>query len=266
MCGQHANLLREVFEPGCLLGGAGEDQSFLGHGASVACCVKFFMQDFDSRGELSGFLIELAEASDLPSQPPVIKVTDVALEVYEVTAGSDEEGAEPGGEWFNGVFLAMPNHVSLCIQIDNVRGLIRALICVKPGDASVFELFDPLCRFEDSLAQRDEEVGDSSFILDVPVGGAFKYVFIMFDLIVESGNLLFEATNFDIFVGVASGDGCEEPFDNGSEDVGVEVRVCRQCVRNGIGRHRWFWTLDRTDRERDAVFNGRGVGRIGRCV
>ena len=248
------------------MGGAGEDQSLLGHGASVVCCVEFFMQDFNSHGELGGFLIELAEASDLPSQPPVVKVADVALEVYEVAAGSDEEGAEPGGGWFNRIFLAMPNRVSLCIQIDNVRGLIRALVCMKPGDASIFDLLDPLCRFEDSIAQRDEEVGDSSFVFDVPVGGAFKYVFIVFDPVVESGNLFFEATNFDIFVGVASGDGCKEPFDDGSEDVGIEIRVCRQCVRNGTGQHRWFRALDRTDRERDAIFDGRGVGRIGRGV
>ena len=87
------------------MGGAGEDQSLLRHGASVAGCIEFFVQDFNSRGELGGFLIELAEASDLPSQPPVVKVTDVALEVYEVAARPDEEGTEPGGEWFNGVFV-----------------------------------------------------------------------------------------------------------------------------------------------------------------
>ena len=73
------------------------------------------MQDFDSRGELSSFLIELTEAGDLSSQPPVVKVADVALEVYEVAARSDEESAEPGGEWFDGVFLAMSNRVSLRI-------------------------------------------------------------------------------------------------------------------------------------------------------
>ena len=100
---------------GRLSGGAGEDQSLLRHGAGVACRVEFFMQDFDSRGEFCGFLIELAEASDLPSQPPVVKVADVTLEVYEVTARSDEEGAEPSGEWFNRVFFAMPNRVSLRI-------------------------------------------------------------------------------------------------------------------------------------------------------
>ena len=73
------------------------------------------MQDFNSHGELCSFLIELAEASNLPSQPPVIKVADVVLQVHEVTAGPDEEGTEPGGERFNGVFLAMPNCVSLHI-------------------------------------------------------------------------------------------------------------------------------------------------------
>ena len=238
------------------MGGAGEDQSFLRHGAGVAGCIEFFMQDFDSRGELGGFLIELAEASDLPSQPPVVKVADVALEVYEVAAGSDKEGAEPGGERFNRVFLAMPNRVSLRIQIDNIGGLIWALVCVEPGDASVFELLDPFCRFEDSLAQGDEEVGNSSLIFNVSVGGAFEYVFVVFNPIVESSNLFFKATNFNVFMGIASGDGREEPFDDGSEDVGVKVGVCRQCVRNGIGRHRWFRTLDRTDRERDAVLDG----------
>ena len=73
------------------------------------------MQDFDSCGKLGGFLIELAEAGDLPSQPPVVKVADVTLEVYEVTAWPDEEGTEPGGEWLNGVFFVMPNCVSLRI-------------------------------------------------------------------------------------------------------------------------------------------------------
>ena len=266
MCGQHANLLREVFEPGRLLGGTGEDQSLLGHGASVAGCIEFFMQDFDSRGELSSFLIKLVEVSDLPSQPPVVKVADVVLEVYEVAAGPDEEGTEPGGEWFNGVLPAMPNRVSLCIQINNIGGLIRALLLVEPSDSAVFELFDPLRWFEDSIAQRDEEVGNSPVVFDVPVGGAFEYVLVVFDPVVESGDLLFEVMNFDVFVGITSSDGCEEPFSDGSEDVGAEVRVCCQCGRNGIGRHRWFRTLDWTDWERDAVLCRRGVGGIGRAV
>ena len=193
------------------------------------------MQDFNACGELSSFLIELAEASDLPSQPPVVKVADVALEVYEVTARPNEEGAEPGREQFDGVFLTMPNRVSLHIQIDNIGGLIRALIHVKPGDTSVFQLLDPFCRFEDSVAQGNEEVGDLLFVFDVSVGGAFKYVFVVFDSIVEPGNLLFETMDFNIFMGIASGNGCEEPLCDGSEDVGVEVRVCRQRGRNSIG-------------------------------
>ena len=73
------------------------------------------MQDVNSCGEFGGFLIELVEASDLPSQPPVVKVTDVTLQVHEVTGGPNEEGAEPGGKRLDGVFLAMPNHVSLRI-------------------------------------------------------------------------------------------------------------------------------------------------------
>ena len=235
VCGQHANLLREVFESGCLLGHAGEDQLLLRHGSGVMSCIELFIQDINSRGKLSSFLIELIEVGDLPSQPPVVKVADVVLEVYEVTAWPDEEGMEPGGEWFNGVFFAMPNRVSLCIQIDNIRGLIRALLLMEPGNSTVFELFDPLCRFEDFVAQGNEEVRDSPVIFDVSVGGTFEYVFIVFDPVMESSDLFFEAMNFDIFMGIASGNGCEEPFSDGSEDIGVEVRVCCQCGRNGIG-------------------------------
>ena len=137
---------------------------------------------------------------------------------------------------------------------------------MEPSNAPVFELLDPLGRLVDSFAQGDEEVGDSSVVFNVPIGGAFEYVFVVFDSVMESGDLLLEATNLDIVMGVTSGDGREEPFDDGSEDVGVEVRVCRQCVRNGIGQHRWFRTLDRTNRETDTVLDGQGVGRIGRCV
>ena len=217
------------------MGGTGKDQSLLRHGASVTGCVEFFMQDFNSRGELGGFLIELAETSDLPSQPPVIKVADVVLEVYEVAARPDEEGAEPGGEWFDGVFLAMPNRVSLCIQIDNIGGLIRALVRMKPGDASIFELLDPLRWLEDSVTQRDEEVGDSSFVFNVAIRGAFEYVLVMFDSVVEPSNLLFEVTNFDVFLGVTPSNGREEPFSDGAEDVGIKVGVCCQSGRNSIG-------------------------------
>ena len=128
------------------------------------------MQDIDSCSELGGFLIELTEVSDLPSQPPVVKVADVALQVYEVTAGPNKEGTEPGRERFDGVFLAMPNCVSLHIEIDNVRGLIQALLLMEPGDSSILQLFDPLCWLEDPIAKGNEEMGHSPVILNVSVG------------------------------------------------------------------------------------------------
>ena len=219
-------------------------------------CVKFFMQDFDPCGELGGFLIKLVEASDLPSQPPVVKAADVALEVHKVTAWPNEEGAEPGGERFDGVFFAMPNCVSLRIQVDNVRGLIWALLLMEPGNSTVFELLNSFRWFEDPVAQGNEEVGDLPIVLNVPVRGAFEYVFIVLDTIMEPANLFLEMTDFDVFLGVTSSDGCKEPFCNGSEDVGIEVRVRCQCGRNSTGRHRWFRTLDWANWERNTVFNG----------
>ena len=217
------------------------------------------MQDFNLCSEFGSFLIELSEASDLPSQPPVVKVADVALEVHEVTAWPNKEGVEPGGEWFDGVLLTVPNHVGLCIQIDNIGGLIWALLLVEARDSTVLELLDPFRRFEDSVTQGNEELGDSPIVFDVSIGGAFKYVFIVFDPVMKSGDLFFEVANFNVFMGVMSGNGCEEPLYDGSENVGIEVRVCRQRGRNGIGQHRWFWCFNRTHRERDAVLGGRGV-------
>ena len=106
---------------------------------------------------------------------------------------------------------------------------------MEPGDSTVFELFDPFCWFEDPVAQGNEEVGDSSIVLNVPIGGVFEYVFIVLDTIVEPTNLFLEVTDFDVRLGVTSSDGCKEPFCNGSEDVGIEARVRCQCGRNGTG-------------------------------
>jgi hypothetical protein len=74
--------------------------------------------------------------------------------------------------------------------------------------------------------------------------------------IVESADLLIEAADFAVFLGVTLGNGREEPLCDGSEDVGIEVRVCRQCGCNGTGRHRWFRTLNQMNWERNAVFGG----------
>ena len=77
--------------------------------------IELFIGDFHLQGKVGGFLIELAEVGDLPSQSPVIKVLDFVLQVCQVATGPEEEGAEPGGDRFDRVFLTMPNHVSLCI-------------------------------------------------------------------------------------------------------------------------------------------------------
>ena len=180
-------------------------------------------------------MIEFAEAGDLSSQPLVVKVTDVTLQVHEVTARPNEEGTEPGGEWFDGVLLAMPNCVSLHIQVDNVRGLIRALLLMEPGNPSVFQLLDPSGQFEDPISKGDVEVGHPPVVLDVPVGGSLEYVFIVFDVVMEPADLLFETANFAGFLGIVSGDGCEEPLSDGSENVGVEIGVGRQGGCNSIG-------------------------------
>jgi hypothetical protein len=113
--GQHANLLWEVLELSCLLRRSGEDELFLRHGPGVMGCVEFFIQDLDLQGEVGGFLVELTKTGDLPSQLPVIKVFDFMLQVRKVATRPKQEGAEPCWNWFDGVFLAMPNHVSLCI-------------------------------------------------------------------------------------------------------------------------------------------------------
>ena len=115
VCGQHANLFWEVLELSRLLGCVGEDQLLFRHGSGVVSHIEFFIQDFDLRGKFGGFLIKLTEVSNLSSHPPVVKVFDVALQVHEIAAGPNEEGVEPGGDWFDGVFLAMPNCVSLRI-------------------------------------------------------------------------------------------------------------------------------------------------------
>ena len=106
---------------------------------------------------------------------------------------------------------------------------------MEPGNSTVFQLLDPLCWFKDPVAKGDEEVGHLPVILDVPVRGSFKYVFIVLHAIVESADLLVEVANFAVLLGIASGNGHKEPLCDGLEDVGIEVRVCRQCSCNGTG-------------------------------
>ena len=83
----HANLLKEVLEPDGLLRCPSEDKPLLGHGLGIVGQIELFIQDFNLKGELCSFLVEFTEAGDLPSQPPVIKVSDLALQVDEVATG-----------------------------------------------------------------------------------------------------------------------------------------------------------------------------------
>ena len=106
---------------------------------------------------------------------------------------------------------------------------------MEPGNSTVFQLFDPLCWLKDSIAKGNEEVGDLPIILDVPIGGAFEYVFIVLDVVMESADLFVKAADFTSLLSVVSGNGCEEPLCDGSKDVGIEVRVGRQSGRNGTG-------------------------------
>jgi hypothetical protein len=96
---------------------------------------------------------------------------------------------------------------------------------MESSNLPIFQLLDPLGRFEDSVTEGNVEVGHSPIVLDIPIGGSFKYVFVMFDVVVKSADLFVEAMNFAGLLGIASGDGCEEPLCNGSEDVSVKVRV-----------------------------------------
>jgi hypothetical protein len=176
-------------------------------------------------GEFGSLLIKLAEAGDLPSQPPVVKVFDVMLQVHKIAAGPDEEGVEPGREWLDGVFLAVAHCVSLCIQIDNVRGLIGALHVVVAGDLAIFQSLNPLGGAKDSITDGDVEVMYSPIVLNIAIGGSVKHVFVVLDMVVEPVDLLLEVANFAGLLGVASGNGCEEPLSDGSKDVHVEIGV-----------------------------------------
>ena len=127
--------------------------------------------------------------------------------MYEVTGGPEEEGVEPSREQFNGVFFAMPNHVSLHIQVDNVRGLIRALTLVVTSDSAIFQPLDPLGGMVNSITKGNVEVRHSPIVLDIAVGGLLELVFIMLNVVVEPSDLLFEAMHFTSSLGFVLSNG-----------------------------------------------------------
>ena len=99
------------------------------------------------------------------------------------------------------------------------------------GNSAIFQPFDPLGRMMDSVTQGNVEAGDLSLIGNIAVGGSLELVFIMFDVIMQASNLLFEVAHFRGGLGLTLSDGEEEPIGDGSEDVRVEVRVGCQCYR-----------------------------------
>ena len=144
---------------------------------------------------------------NLPSHPPVVKVFNFTLQVHKVTAWPEEEGVEPCGEQFNGVFFAMPNCVSLCIQVYNVRGLIRALALMITSNSAVLQPFDPFGGTMDSIAKGDVKVGHSPIIDDIAIRGPFKVVFIVLDMVMEPSDLFLEAVHFAGSLGFALSNG-----------------------------------------------------------
>ena len=165
------------------------------------------VQHFDSQSKLGGFLIKLIETGNLLSHPPVVKVFDFVLQVDKVATGPKEEGMEPSGEWFNGVFFTMPNRVSLCIHVDNMRGLIRALALMVTGNSAIFQPLDPFGGMVDSVAKGNVEVGHSPIVDNIAIGGLFELVFIVLDMVMEPLNLVFEAMHFASSLGLMLSDG-----------------------------------------------------------
>ena len=181
------------------------------------------------------------------------------LQVHKIAAGPDEKGTEPGREQFDRVFLTMPHCVSLHIQVNNMRGLIRALGVTVSGNSSVVQPFDPFGWAEDSITKGNVEMGNSSIILLIAIGREVECVLVVLNAVMEPTDLFFEVANLTCLLGVTSGDGHEEPFSDGSEDVPIEIRVGRQGGCNCTGRHRWFQTLDQSDQERGAILSRQGI-------
>ena len=77
----------------------------------------------------------------------------------------------------------MPNGVSLCIEVNNVGGLIWALAVVITGDSAIFQPFDPFGRTEDFIVQGNVELGNLSIVDNKVLRGLLKSGFVMLDTI-----------------------------------------------------------------------------------
>jgi hypothetical protein len=149
----------------------------------------------------------------------------------------------------------MPNCVSLHIQVNNVRVLIRALALVVAGNSAIFQPLDPFGRMVDPIAKGNVEVGHLPIILNIAIGGPLECIFVVLNTIVEPSDLFFKVVYFAGGLGFTLSDGQEEPISNGLEDSHVEVGVGCQGGCNCTGRHRWFQTPIQPDWERDVVLS-----------
>ena len=93
------------------------------------------------------------------------------------------------------------------------------------SNSSIFQLFDPFGQAEDSIAKGNVEMGDLSVIFFIAFGRSVECVFVVLNTVMEPADLFFEVTNLTCFLGIASGNGCEEPFSDGLEDVCIEIGV-----------------------------------------
>jgi hypothetical protein len=108
----------------------------------------------------------------------------------------------------------------------------------------------------DSVAQGDVELGNLPVSDNVAIGGSVKCIFVMLDMVVEPSDLFLKVVHFDSSLCFTLGNGGKEPISDGSEDAQVELRMGSQGCHNSTRQHRWFWTLNWSDRERDRVLSG----------
>jgi hypothetical protein len=104
-----------------------------------------------------------------------------------------------------------------------------------PSDSSIFQFLDPLGQLEDSITKGDVEVGHPPVVLDISIRSSLEYALIILDTVVEPVDLLFEVVNFAGLLGIASGNGCKEPFSDGSENVSIEVGGAAKVVATVLG-------------------------------
>ena len=127
---------------------------------------------------------------------------------------------------------------------------------MEASNSSIIQPFDPFGRMVDSVAQGDVELGNLAIIDNISIRGPFKLVFVVFDVVMQTLNLLLKVVHFDGGLGLALGHGGEKAISDGLKDVQMKLGMGSKGCCNGIGRYRWFQALDQSDWERHRVFGG----------